>query len=112
MTFVLWKKFVSHTKHTNQPSLIAMSFFFNVHLLLFEFVEIIITQMKRIKQMALPCSFAGLCHRYCNARGGRLRCRGCGRPDQGGSLYFGPGTLQADIGVSDHGQGCQGLGPG
>lgn len=48
MTFVLWKKFVSHTKHTNQPSLIAMSFFLNVHLLLFEFVEIIITQMKQV----------------------------------------------------------------
>lgn len=53
MTFVLWKKFVSHTKHTNQPSdihylLLQCPFFFNVHLLLFEFVEIIITQIKQV----------------------------------------------------------------
>lgn len=52
MTFVLWKKFVIHTKHTNQPSyihhLLLQCPFFHVHLLLFEFVEIIITQIKQV----------------------------------------------------------------
>lgn len=44
---------MSHTKHTNQPSyihhlLLQCPFFFNVYLLLFEFVKIIITQIQQL----------------------------------------------------------------